>query len=76
MSYHRAMPVVEIAIATIANYRTQENFEQFMNTANQLISESVDVIEQASSSRPITDRRRTRLGDFVVLANDPNRIIR
>lgn len=67
MSYHRAMPVVEIAKGTIANYRTQENFEQFMNAANQLISESVDVIEQASSSRPIRNRRRsTRLGDFVV----------
>ena len=29
MSYHRAMPVVEIAKGTIANYRTQENLEQF-----------------------------------------------
>lgn len=62
ISYHRAMPLVEVLQSTISEFRTDKNFSKFSEISDEMLSKFTEMTRPARRSR----RRSTYLDDFVI----------
>lgn len=55
LSYHRAMPLLEILQSDIMNYRSVENFDKFMKLADDIIPTQAEVARRSQSGQRTDD---------------------